>query len=132
MSGETLVMLFARQGEMNELGIPSSAAEAILRRKRTWDAGLRQHQLRCEQLMSDPENHGNLGYRQRLCAEEAWNLLVEHWLQPTSTATGLFHKVTRLLYEGMTGHEKADLMRACRAVYNERKMSRPKLRKKNL
>jgi hypothetical protein len=130
-----LVMLFSKLGTTSET-IPLRQLNAIPVRLRKTLSILRLLEMRCEQLISDPPGvHGNLDFRQRLAAEEGWDLLRRHGIRPTSTGTGLYHQVTVLLHEAMTGQTKADMVRAIRTVFDERKSlrqtSRKKIRKSN-
>lgn len=133
-----LILLFAREGEAGG-DIPSPAARTgTLTRVRVATAMLRQLQARCDQIIAtSPGEHGSVGFRQRLAAEQAWDLVVQHRIRPSSTSsvTSLFHQITGLLYESMTGKAGEDLARACRDVFDRKKetlVARKKISKKKL
>ena len=124
-TGHALVALFLAGG-VTTTGVPTATSqEAALAKMRGFVGFLRRMESRCDQLMADaPGVHGNLAFRQRLAAEQAWDLLTRRDIKPTTPATGLFYKITSLLFESVDGTRYADLTRTCREVINSHKKSK--------
>jgi hypothetical protein len=115
----TALLLLAGEAEVSSDTVPSTEAqERAMRRLKLITTTLNYICARCDFLLAeDPGEHGNVDYRQRRVAQEAWQLLWEKGKAPMSSApTGRYCRIATLLWEAMTNEKGKDLQWACKAV----------------